>query len=151
MARETANEVYSDLSHGELAEYVACLRASSTRRCKREFRLPNNKIADVISLDHEGLIEIYECKVWYRPGDDKLSLHKYLPYAHILWLVYPEPLPVYWQQYGTVLAWHEVPRNVLVATCTRDHLTIQIPAAADIKPREMPPLRASEISERLLM
>jgi hypothetical protein len=81
------NECNSDLTHKEIISEVVRYLNRPGDLVIPEFRMPERRRADVLLVDREGLIYIFECKQDYRPRDIAHSVLKYSLWCNGLYLV----------------------------------------------------------------
>lgn len=72
-------------------------------RC--EYRLPAGRIADIISIDQNGEISIYEIKTQFKDSLIMVAMNKYQAFCNRLWIVAPDIPTNYINQRDFLTVW----------------------------------------------
>jgi hypothetical protein len=86
------NEPYHDLSHDDACDLLADLYRSANNEVKREFTLPNGRVADLMVMTPERDFLIVEMKTVAKAFYLEDTLRRFDHYAHRLWLGIPHLL-----------------------------------------------------------
>lgn len=81
------NECNSDLSHAELVSYTAQHLRARWQKVRTEFVLKDGRRADVIAVDRDGTVAIFECKTTFRGWEAQMTAARYLKWCHLLFVV----------------------------------------------------------------
>jgi hypothetical protein len=102
MQRESNLPGYQVMDHHAcVADIVERYRRSSTVIAS-EYRLPNNRIADVIAVTTMGTLVIWEVKTRWRASELGEAWDKYSRYCDQLWLVSLSLSPGDWDAFNAV-------------------------------------------------
>jgi hypothetical protein len=83
------NEANGQPSHRDMVQIIARTLKTAHHAVQTEFRLPNNKIADIAYTTIFGTVHIVEVKTDLRPYLFTSAWNKYKHHAHYLWLAGP--------------------------------------------------------------
>lgn len=123
------NEPYYDLTHHQARDLWAAGRRERGWLVRTEFKLPDDRIADVVALDPCDDIYIFEVKSFYADHLAQAAFEKYHRWSNYLFMVVPHLSVEAWRCQERSLGFATNTARVGVISLSRDHDQVLHPPA----------------------